>query len=323
MQRGSDGVFSIVDSLIPNAPYAEYGFKYGQYHAVPGVDSNGNNITVYSDYREAVVPCFEYYFDYPHSFETTFFIGATERFEYNFTGNLCVDNYFATEWIGAYGEELPHDWYFYKAIEDLNQSDSDLYFRIWGGAFPIVKLRCNAPTGLYMAGRGGEGVTFAWPRSGAAEYRLAVVPAGQPMDNAEVVVTTDTFYTFSDLVPDGHYELSLAKGCRYATAGYDTVVWSGWGVAQQYINAGVGEVTEGVDFDLAPNPARAEVTVVLRDEAAGAELTLCDLAGRCLWQETLQGLQTTLDVSVLPAGVYLVKVVSPQGLSTRRLLVER
>lgn len=286
---------------------------------------SGHIVPNYTDYRVAEVPCYEYYFDRPLVFDGPFCIGAARRYDYVYVGNPCTDNRFALEWIAWLwqGDPTPDDWMFVSDEEGWASQYSSSIGRIWGGAFPIVKLRCNAPTGLYMAGRGGEGVTFAWPRSGAAEYRLAVVPAGQPMDNAVVVVTTDTFYTFSDLVPDGHYELSLAKGCRYATAGYDTVVWSGWGVAQQYINAGIGEVTEGVDFDLAPNPARAEVTVVLRDEAAGAELTLCDLAGRCLWQETLQGLQTTLDVSALPAGVYLVKVVSPQGLSTRRLLVER
>ena len=51
-------------------------------------------------------------------------------------------------------------------------------------------------------------------------------------------------------------------------------------------------------------------------------LTLCDLGGRELRHEQVTGTTHRLDIATLPAGVYLLKFTTPQGVATRRLLVE-
>ena len=75
-------------------------------------------------------------------------------------------------------------------------------------------------------------------------------------------------------------------------------------------------------FELRPNPARGTVQIQLPQSAAGGRLSLCDLAGRELEVRTVGGTSVEWDVSALAAGAYLVKLVTPQGTCTRRLLVE-
>lgn len=75
-------------------------------------------------------------------------------------------------------------------------------------------------------------------------------------------------------------------------------------------------------FCLRPNPARGTVQIQLPPSAVGGRLSLCDLAGRELEVRTVAGTVEEWDVSTLASGAYLVKLVTPQGTSTRRLLVE-
>ncbi|MBP5528373.1 MAG: T9SS type A sorting domain-containing protein [Bacteroidales bacterium] len=62
--------------------------------------------------------------------------------------------------------------------------------------------------------------------------------------------------------------------------------------------------------------------LTLAEAAEGAELMLCDLGGRELRREQVTGTTHSLDVSALPTGVYLLKLTTPQGVATLRLLVE-
>lgn len=78
-------------------------------------------------------------------------------------------------------------------------------------------------------------------------------------------------------------------------------------------------------FELVPNPARGVVTVVTGEgvECSGrCRVELRDVTGRVVKSGVLEGRMTAMDIADLRAGVYFVTVVTPQGLSTRKLAVE-
>jgi hypothetical protein len=78
---------------------------------------------------------------------------------------------------------------------------------------------------------------------------------------------------------------------------------------------------------LFPNPT-SDYTMVSLDfeNAMNATITLADLNGRVLRTETLQNIhrqEYRLDLGSLSAGTYLVRVATPQGSSTKKLMVVR
>ena len=78
-------------------------------------------------------------------------------------------------------------------------------------------------------------------------------------------------------------------------------------------------------FELVPNPARGVVTVVTGEGVECSErcrVELRDVTGRVVKRGVLEGRMTAMDIADLRAGVYFVTVVTPQGLSTRKLAVE-
>ena len=48
-----------------------------------------------------------------------------------------------------------------------------------------------------------------------------------------------------------------------------------------------------------------------------------DLSGRLLLEQAAEGIYTTLNVSALPRGTYIVAIRTLQGVATKKLVVER
>jgi hypothetical protein len=84
--------------------------------------------------------------------------------------------------------------------------------------------------------------------------------------------------------------------------------------------------TEGIDdadnviLSVHPNPARQTLSVTLPDP--DGTLTLFDATGRQLTQLHTSSTQTTVNVSTLPQGVYLLQFTSPRGTTTTRFVVQ-
>jgi hypothetical protein len=78
------------------------------------------------------------------------------------------------------------------------------------------------------------------------------------------------------------------------------------------------------EFDLYPNPTSGEVIVTMEDEVQG--IILYNTQGQPVggWKIlSLAGNRATLDVSALPAGPYLVRIATPRGTVTKKLVVRR
>jgi hypothetical protein len=69
-----------------------------------------------------------------------------------------------------------------------------------------------------------------------------------------------------------------------------------------------------------PNPAREQVTVLSSYRLS--RVVVYDLGGRAVLEQEDDGLATTLDVSGLAKGVYVVAIHTPAGIATKRLVVE-
>ena len=83
------------------------------------------------------------------------------------------------------------------------------------------------------------------------------------------------------------------------------------------------EGEEDTEVLLTPNPAAGQVT--LATERGIRSVEVWDMAGHTVEKHSYDALprSVTLDVSGLPAGVYAMRVETPQGMVTKKLVVEK
>jgi hypothetical protein len=95
-----------------------------------------------------------------------------------------------------------------------------------------------------------------------------------------------------------------------------------WGTCEE-VEPGVGLNNNISDnFELFPNPAGDLVTIILPELANNANIEILDISGKIVKTSTTSVPQTTLDLTELTEGLYLVKIVSGENTLVRKLIVK-
>jgi hypothetical protein len=76
-----------------------------------------------------------------------------------------------------------------------------------------------------------------------------------------------------------------------------------------------------VMVDMWPNPATDVLNIELQQQG-GAEVHLCDMAGKLLLQKQMTQMRETIDVSTLQNGLYLLTVIQDASRATVRIVVQ-
>ena len=152
---------------------------------------------------------------------------------------------------------------------------------------------------LHIEERAERLVTVSWlATSDTGLYQLSLGPYGSDPDSGMIVTPTDTFYTFTGLLPDTIYSAWVRKACRYTTAGYDTLVWSDWSRPVIFRAAvGIGEVD---DYTLQVTTHDGRIAV--QGLTAGQRAEVYDMKGCRVAVLTADGLTPPL-----PQGVYMIR----------------
>jgi len=80
--------------------------------------------------------------------------------------------------------------------------------------------------------------------------------------------------------------------------------------------------TQHSSFSIHPNPANDFVTISVDESLIGSALTITDVTGRVIINEKLKMINSSLSLSDLSSGVYLVSVANGKGKMTRKLVKE-
>ena len=165
--------------------------------------------------------------------------------------------------------------------------------------------------------QGGRSALLSWNNGGGDGYQVTLLGP----DDTLVRVTTDTSMLLENLTTEVLYTVEVRSMCRYQYYSFDST----------YVNPGVSRLTfwsasDGVveaedlhKVELFPNPADGEVTIRF-DSEAPVSAALTDLAGREVKAFSFQR-TTTVDVSHLPAGQYILRLATANGVATRKLVV--
>jgi hypothetical protein len=107
----------------------------------------------------------------------------------------------------------------------------------------------------------------------------------------------------------------------------DNTTGEGWEIYYPKTTTGIGEKENVNDLVLYPNPADVIVNIeAWIGTSQDARLELIGMDGKRILSEPLAGnagiLKKTLDVSGIPGGIYLLRVISGDGVATRKLVIE-
>ena len=266
--------------------------------------------------------CYEFYFDSPFKLEgrgknntaDTFFVGVYALEHTHSIGQWpnTPKAYSAVPNTTPY-LEIDRGSYNSQAIYDTPGNS----YHFWGGIFPIIERRCSVPRGLALS---ADSLSAHWRSDTDAElFQLAVCNDMTDPDDGLLFTTTDTMQALPSFRRDSTYRLYLRKMCDFR----QDSVWSDWSapllIASQPTE-GISEVEKaGWTIEINPNPATKQVHVTTNFNLTQVEVF--DEQGRQCHTLPASGLKADLDVSSWPRGTYLLRILTPAGPTTKKLLI--
>ena len=270
-----------------------------------------------------VEKCNEIYFHRPWLMQDTFYIfinyGWPEP-SYSGTARLFPrgDTLFPQSWacwIGSYTGLQP-------VVTEGRCYCNFLESCEWGQEFPILepnRTRCHKPTGVRFADRGDTWAVLSWNGGSGDRYRVTLEGPG----GAAVYETADTALLLDSLQPDASYWVEVRSMCRYQYKDFDSTFVNPGKVRMGFhtSSAGVEELGTAPRIELHPNPAHDRVEVVSSWEMTLIEVV--DALGRVAGSFPQGGATTAaLDLTALPRGACLLRIHTPLGTATKKLLLQ-
>ncbi|MFT4686263.1 MAG: serine protease [Neolewinella sp.] len=160
---------------------------------------------------------------------------------------------------------------------------------------------------------------FTWPASAApgGSYRIRYRPTGS-MDAWAEVSTDTTRVSVDGANLCGSNDIEIASICGNVAGTFQAFVFD------NVCTDAPNERLEAADWLIFPNPAADFTTVRWSDGLRPREVQLFDLAGRKVSSTAnTSGNATELNLGGLPAGVYLVRVITRDGRTGTRRLIRR
>lgn len=174
---------------------------------------------------------------------------------------------------------------------------------------------CNLPNTLAVTNTSATAVSLSWTAvSGATGYEYA--NGTSPTPPATGTLVTGTTVPIAGLTANVVYYAHVRTKCG--------TTYSTWRTTQYTKSTtSVASATGNADFtlDASPNPAGDVLMVRVGGIASNvrAVLSLTDMAGRTLRQAPATGKETTLDLTGIPSGIYLLRYAGSAQSSVLRI----
>ena len=152
-------------------------------------------------------------------------------------------------------------------------------------------------------------------------FALATV-ADFTLEDADVqnITATVNGTTFSYAVTD------LVEGQTYFFRAYITnEAGTAYGTVETFTLSGLNDaIANGLTATIYPNPANTQATLQINGLNQDAKIVISDIQGRILSQEEISASTTTYTINLnnMASGVYYVRIVTDNVISTQKLIVE-
>ena len=219
-----------------------------------------------------------------------------------------------TPWFRAIPNNNPHP---------LRYDTTILYYPNTNVIFPIIDpdfdtTLCDAVRDVSVAAATDTTLTLMWTGGNNVEWEVQYAEVNG--SEAWTVPTTVPMVTLTGLHELTNYVVRVRGKCEWDT---EFGPWSNWKDA--FTGAHHDDPPESVSdlerfTQMMPNPASGQVTVLSSYRLS--RVVVYDLRGHAVLEHADAGLATTIDVSTLAKGIYVVAIHTPAGIATKRLVVE-
>ena len=242
-----------------------------------------NQPLYYSNPSNRPYPFYERFFDTPVAMTDSFYVGLTNR---SWEPEMVVSEVDS----GLYAGRLCHPAVLLNAYA-------------WPGQFPPVKVMLAG----YMIHHTAPGIydyTLRWRFYDLTNPMQSLPGIGYPL--------IFPILTPPDTTPDNPIDTTTIDTTHIDTTHIDTTHVDTVGINVRLLERYTG---------LQPNPAAERVQVL---SSFGLQhIEVFNAAGTKVQEQKATGYSATLDIRALPAGPYLVRITTPRGTVTKKLLVQR
>ena len=205
-------------------------------------------------------------------------------------------------------------------VRGLNAPVATYYTHV---IFPIIDpdfdtVLCDVVRDVRMADSTDTTLTLMWNGGNNVEWEVQYME----VNGWDLWTTTTTvpMVTLTGLRERTNYMVRVRGKCSWDT---EFGEWSEW--LDLFTGAHRNDPPQSVSnlerfTQMMPNPARGLVTVLSSYRLS--RVVVYDLQGHAVLEQEDDGLATTIDVSGLAKGVYVVAIHTPAGIATKRLVVE-
>jgi hypothetical protein len=188
--------------------------------------------------------------------------------------------------------------------------------------FPIIRLEgdtCPEVREVRYTRVGNSAAIAQWDAgTNHRDWQLCYGPQGFDPEGADVVNTTVPQRALTGLSATGRYDVYVKARCRFARD-----EWTPWAGPFSFSMSEIG-IEDGpatIEFSVTPNPSHSNATV--RCDVGMMSVELLSVKGDIVQHHDLKGdTVCTLDLAGIAKGVYVVVIATPQGTSSRKLVVE-
>ena len=181
--------------------------------------------------------------------------------------------------------------------------------------FLIINPNCNYVDSMTVT-TDANGCAYVWWDNVPLQSQWQVNVTGWNLDYTETVDTN--YWHYCGLIPNYTYEIKIRSRCTnlysYSWSEWSPVVQTGHYTPQSL------DSPQDIEVSIVPTPSADAVTVSA--DATLLTLELRDLLGRTVLSQHPSANSTTVDVSTLPAGTYILRFHTPQGVATKKLVVK-
>ena len=213
----------------------------------------------------------------------------------------------------------------YQGIANIKYTVANAYGCINAATINLPVYAIPAvPSVSYAVGNTVNPQAFAIPTTAYCSnknFNLAGNPAGGTWSstNSAVVTVTNTGVASTVGVGSGSVVYTITvNGCSNSRSIVGTVV-----ACPGHKEAGSKEqVVSSNEFTMYPNPAKSFVSLQVDKLVGSGQIIVTDLYGKQVKIQALSMGNNSVDVSSLSKGFYLVSVITSEGKTTRKLIVE-
>lgn len=173
--------------------------------------------------------------------------------------------------------------------------------------FTTLSPSCNAPTGLAVTSITKTSAIVNWILATGTIRAQWIVNTTAADPTVAGASTTSSSYLKTGLAPGTLYYLHVRDSCAAGLSAWVTQAFT------TLSPTGISNLGSS-DFDLTafPNPAKDAITINVTGTNNNGQLMLTDIAGNIIQTMAVNSTSTNIDMSNLPAGIYLIRYMDAE-----------